>query len=78
MHSVYKKNRRVVIVVVWKEVDTKDVPGVDMGMVVDEDMEEGEADPYVCFNCGEIGHVSSFFTKLCVLCAYYYSPEHVT
>jgi hypothetical protein len=35
----------VVIVVVLKDEDTKDVPKVDMGMVTIEDMAEGEVNP---------------------------------
>jgi len=38
----------------------------------------GVSRPHTCFNCGQIGHVSIFFTKLCTLCGYFYSPEHVT
>jgi hypothetical protein len=44
MYSGYKKNKRVVIVAVLREVDTKEVPEVAIDAVVDEDMEEGEAD----------------------------------
>jgi hypothetical protein len=41
MHSRYRKSRRVVSVVVLKEVDTKEVPEVDMGMVMTKDMARG-------------------------------------
>lgn len=63
--------------VVLREADTKELPEVDMCVVADEDMEEGERPP-TCFNCGEIGLVSRFCTKPCMLCAYCYSPKHVT
>jgi hypothetical protein len=43
MHYGYRRNRRVVIVVVLKKEDTKEVPEKDMGMVTTKDMEEGEA-----------------------------------
>jgi hypothetical protein len=78
MHSRYRKRRRVVSVVVQKEVDTKEVPEVDMGMVMDRGYGRGGGRPPTCFNCREIGHVSRFCTKPCMLCAYCYSPEHVT
>jgi hypothetical protein len=45
MHFGYKKKKRVVIMVVLREADTKEVPEVDMCVVADEDMEEGEEDP---------------------------------
>jgi hypothetical protein len=38
-------NIRVVIMVVLREVNTKEFPGVDMDVVMDEDMEEGEEKP---------------------------------
>ena len=60
-----------------KGVDTKEVPEVDTGVVTTGDMEEGEVEPPTCFNCKEIGHVSRFCTKIPMIYAYYYSPEHV-
>jgi hypothetical protein len=45
MHSRYKKNIRVVSVVVMRVTDTKGVQEVDIGMVMIEDMAEGEVDP---------------------------------
>jgi hypothetical protein len=45
MYSGFKRNKRVVIMVVLREVDIKEVPEVDMDVVMDEDMEEGEVDP---------------------------------
>jgi hypothetical protein len=45
MHPRYKKNRRVVIMVVIREEDTKGVPEVDMGVNADKDKEEGEVVP---------------------------------
>jgi hypothetical protein len=30
------------------------------------------------FNCGEVGHVSRFYTKPCALCGYCHSTKHVT
>jgi hypothetical protein len=45
MHSKYKKRRRVVIMVVLREVNTKDLPKEDMYAVSYEDMEEGETYP---------------------------------
>jgi hypothetical protein len=38
MHYGYRKNKRVVSVVVLKEADSKDVPIVDMDVVEAEDM----------------------------------------
>jgi hypothetical protein len=45
MHFEYRKNKRVVIMVVRREEDTKEVPEADMGAVMTKDMEEGEVDP---------------------------------
>jgi hypothetical protein len=45
MYFRYRNNRRVVIMVVWREADTKDIPKVDMGTVTKKDMEEGVVDP---------------------------------
>jgi hypothetical protein len=45
MHSRYRRSRKVVSGGAWKEVDTKEVPEVDMGVVMTEDMVEGEVDP---------------------------------
>jgi hypothetical protein len=45
MYYGCKKNKRVVIVVVWKEVAIKEVLETDMGAVTNKDMEEGEAYP---------------------------------
>jgi hypothetical protein len=48
--------------VVLREVDTKEVPKVDMDMVK-QGYGGGGGRPPTCFNCGEIGHVSRFCTK---------------
>jgi hypothetical protein len=45
MYSRFKMNKRVVTMVVLREVAIKEVLDVDMDMVTDEDMEEGEVDP---------------------------------
>jgi hypothetical protein len=45
MHSRYKRRRKVGSMVSQKEADTKEVPEVDIGTVMDVDMEEGEVDP---------------------------------
>jgi hypothetical protein len=71
MYSKFKRNKRLVTVAVLREVAMKEVPEMDMVMVVDEDMEEGEVDPPLFFNYGEIGHVSKFCTKLHTLYWYY-------
>jgi hypothetical protein len=42
MNSRYRKRRRVVSMTVSEKEDTKEVPEVDMGMVMDEDMAEDE------------------------------------
>jgi hypothetical protein len=47
MHFGYRKNKRVVIVVVLREVDTKEVLEEDMGVVTTEDMEGGADPPHV-------------------------------
>jgi hypothetical protein len=46
-HDVFwfKRNKRVVIVVVLREVAIKEVPKEAMDEVADEDMEVGEVDP---------------------------------
>jgi hypothetical protein len=38
----------------------------------------GGGRPPTCFNCGEIGHVSKYCIEPHMICAYCYSPEHVT
>jgi hypothetical protein len=67
----YKKNKRVVIMVVLREVDTKEVLEVDMGMVVDEDMEEGEVDPPLVSIVEKLvmyqGFVPNHTCALCIL-----------
>jgi hypothetical protein len=75
MHSGYKKNIRVVIMVVLREEDTKEVPEEDMGVVMDEDMEEGEEDPPLVSIVERLVMYQGFCTKPCVLCAYCYSPS---
>jgi hypothetical protein len=44
LHSEYKRNIRVVIVVVLKEADTKEVLKEDMGMIPVKVMAAGEGD----------------------------------
>jgi hypothetical protein len=38
MYSGFKRNKRVVTMVMLREVDIKEVPEVDMGLLVDKDM----------------------------------------
>jgi hypothetical protein len=45
IHFGYRKRRRVVIVAVLKEANTKEVLEVVMGLVATEDMVEGEVNP---------------------------------
>jgi hypothetical protein len=57
--------------------NTKDVPEVDMDVVMDEDMEEGEVGPPLVSIVERLVMYQGFCTKPHVLCAYCYSPEHV-
>lgn len=57
---------------------TKEVLEEDMGADAIVDMEEEVEAPPTYFNCFEIGHVSRFCTKLCLLCAHFYSHKHVS
>jgi hypothetical protein len=45
MHSKYKRNKGVVMMVVLREVDIREVLEADMDVVTTKDMEEGEEDP---------------------------------
>jgi hypothetical protein len=45
MHFEYRNNKRVMIVEVLRDVDTKEVLEVDMGAVSTEDMEKWEENP---------------------------------
>jgi hypothetical protein len=74
----FKRSRTMVTVVVLREVYIKEVPEVDMDGAMDEDMEEGEVEPTLFFNCGDIFHVSRFSTKQHSFFRYCYKPEHVT
>jgi hypothetical protein len=74
MYSGYKKNKRVVIMVVLREVDTKEVPEVDMGVVTDEDMEEGEVDPPLVSIVERLVMYQGFVPNH-VLCGYLLQPQ---
>jgi hypothetical protein len=77
MHFRDRRRRKVVSAVVQKEVDTKEVPG-GYKHSYDRQYGRGVSRSPTCFNSGEIGHVSQFYTKPRMLCAYFYILENVT
>jgi hypothetical protein len=58
------------------EEDTKEAREEDMDEEEEEDNGGGGIPP-TYFNCGEVGHLSCFCTKLCALCGYFHNADHV-
>jgi hypothetical protein len=75
MYFGYKRNKRVVTMVVLREVDIKEVPEVDMDEVRDEDMEEGEVDPPLVLTMWRNWPCVKIFVPNHTLYGYCYNPR---